>query len=468
MVSARLPVPNIFQEEDFSAFNKCFKNVFKGKEKLKILVSISGGSDSVLLLYLMLRFNSGEKDNIKIAHVNHNLRDNSIEDQNFVLKLGKHLKVNTLIRQLNPKKRAKKESIESWARQERYRVLNELAVQTCSDIIVTGHHKNDQVETILKNLSEQAGLFGLGGMKIEYKNIIRPLLSFSKNQLNKMIDKYGIPHIEDSSNNNLNLKRNFIRKEILKPWANNDNEVIESIAMAGSYFQEYQNALLFFINDFISKYISQIKKDCSLINKNDFNKIPLIARVLVLQVMTTSLGRLRKHDFENIKTFINNKKVGHIYKSRFGWVLLNDRTKFLLKMNDADKKNEYIYISLGNKINFNEYEYILKTCNRRKKFSRDPNIELIDLDKIKNKKLHLRFWRKGDSFKPLGMLGNQKVSDYLINKKVNQFEKMEQVVLVAEEKIIWLCGHRIDDSMKISSSSENIIEIRRTVRSNYL
>ena len=468
MVSTRLPNPDIFKEKDFSVFNKRFKNIFKGKEKLKILLSVSGGSDSVLLLYLMLRFYEGKKDNIKVAHINHNLRDNSIEDQNFVLKLGRELKVDTLIRQLNPNKRIKKEGIESWARQERYRVLNELAVETCSDIIVTGHHKNDQVETILKNLSEQAGLFGLGGMKIEYKNILRPLLSFSKNQLNRMIDKYGIPHIEDSSNDNLNIKRNFIRKQILKPWANNDNEVIESIAIAGSNFQEYQNALLFFINDFISKHISQIKKDCFLISNNDFNKIPLIARVLVLQVFTKSLGRLRKYDFENIKTFINNKKVGHIYKSRFGWALLNDRTQFLLKMNNADKKIKQTYISPGSKVNFNEYEYILKICSRSSKFSIDPNIELIELDRIKNKKLHLRLWRNGDTFKPLGMSGNQKVSDYLINQKVNQFEKLEQVVLVAGEKIIWLCGHRIDDSVKISNSSENIIEIRRVPSSNYL
>ena len=72
-------------------------------------------------------------------------------------------------------------------------------------------------------------------------------------------------------------------------------------------------------------------------------------------------------------------------------------------------------------------------------FSFDSDIELLELDKIKNRKLYLRLWRSGDNFSPLGMLGNQKVSDYLVNKKVNQFEKWNQVVLVAGEKILWLC-----------------------------
>ena len=466
MVSCQIPNPDIFQEKDFLVFNKCFKNIFKGRENIKILVSLSGGSDSVLLLYLMLRFFEGNKQNITAAHINHNLRTNSIDDQKFILELGNVLKVETIIRQLNPSDKTKKESVESWAREGRYNILNELAIETESDVIVTGHHKNDQVETILKNLSEQTGLYGLSGMKVEYKNIIRPLLSFSKNQLNKMIDKYKIPFKNDSSNDNLKFKRNFIRKQILKPWERNDNEIIESIAIAGSNFQEYQNALQFFINDFISINISQIKEGYFAISKNAFSKLPLIARIIVLQNLTTTLGRLRKYDFEDIKNFLVNKKIGNIYKSRFGWVLLNDRIQYLLQINQANIKKTKTRIYEQKKINYNEYEYFFKRVDKSSKFSFDPNIELFELDKIKNRKLYLRLWRSGDNFSPLGMQGNQKVSDYLVNKKVNQFEKWNQVVLVAGEKIIWLCGHRIDNSVKVSNSSKHVVEIKRVVQSN--
>ena len=108
----------------------------------------------------------------------------------------------------------------------------------------------------------------------------------------------------------------------------------------------------------------------------------------------------------------------------------------------------------------------MKRVGKSLKLSADPNIELFELDKINNQKLYLRLWRSGDSFSPLGMSGDQKVSDYLINKKINQFEKWNQVVLLAGEKIIWLCGHRIDNSVKVSNLSKNIVEIKRVAQSN--
>ena len=73
----------------------------------------------------------------------------------------------------------------------------------------------------------------------------------------------------------------------------------------------------------------------------------------------------------------------------------------------------------------------------------------------------LRFWKSGDKFKPLGMSGKQKISDYLINNKVNYFEKDYQTVLTADDKIIWVCGHRIDDSVKINKATKNIIRVNR-------
>ena len=85
MVSSRIPNPDVFQEKDFLVFKNCFKNFFKAKENVKVLVSLSGGSDSVLLLYLILRFFESSKRNIIVAHINHNLRINSIDDQKFIV-----------------------------------------------------------------------------------------------------------------------------------------------------------------------------------------------------------------------------------------------------------------------------------------------------------------------------------------------------------------------------------------------
>ena len=193
------------------------------------------------MLYLLLRYFKGNNRAIKIAHINHNLRNDSFKDEAFVTKVGLELGINTYIRQLNPKLKSNDESIESWARKERYKSLSEILIESNSNIILTGHHKNDQVETILKNISEKTGLFGLGGMKSINKNLIRPLLPFTKLELMRIIDKYKIPYVDDSSNDELRFKRNFIRKKVLGPWVLNDNKVVDSIAESGHIFLSINN-----------------------------------------------------------------------------------------------------------------------------------------------------------------------------------------------------------------------------------
>ena len=122
-------------------------------------------------------------------------------------------------------------------------------------------------------------------------------------------------------------------------------------------------------------------------------------------------------------------------------------------------------LTLGKTTEFLEYDYICKEINSGFEISENPNVEYIDQHKIKNKKLQLRVWREGDAFRPLGMSGKQKISDFLINKKLNRFEKFNQPVLCADDKIIWLCGHRIDDRYKISDETTKFISLNRAKRS---
>ena len=105
-----------------------------------------------------------------------------------------------------------------------------------------------------------------------------------------------------------------------------------------------------------------------------------------------------------------------------------------------------------------------KEFSKSVKFSNNNDDELIDLAAIKNKKLVLRYWYTGDRFKPLGMNGTQKISDYLINNKINSFQKDEQTVLTADDQIIWVCGQRLDDSVKVKNSTKNILRITRKLK----
>ena len=457
-----LEINNRFLDNIFSHFDKILKN----KKNDKFILAVSGGSDSVLLLYLFIKYFNGDHDKIIISHINHHIRNDSDVDESFVSILGKKLNIETHIENLNPKMMPKGDSVESWARKGRYDSLNSIMKETSADWIVTAHHANDQAETILMNISQKAGLFGLGGMKEVNNKIIRPLLPFSKDYLMNIIKKYSIPYIIDSTNNNINHKRNFIRNMVIHPWQKNNHDLIQSITTTSENFKEWQWSMIYFIEQFIDRYSLKNNDGSYLVEKKELKELPSLAKVCVFQLLTNSIGQLRKYDIENIKNFFDKDIVGNIYRTKNDYTILNDRKFIIIKKNKV-KENKYIELAIGEKYNFYGYDYMINDYSEDLSFSEDPNDEYIDLNKVENKKLVLRFWKSGDKFKPLGMSGKQKISDYLINNKVNYFEKDYQTVLTADDKIIWVCGHRIDDSVKINKATKNIIRVNRKINRSF-
>ena len=458
-----IPYPKII---DDSFTDKIFRHfdVLLGKiKKDKFVLSVSGGADSVLLLYLFCKYFKSDTKRLIIAHVNHNLRKGSRLDENFVLRLGEKLKIKTHNIKLDPNTISKGDSTESWARKHRYDFLSAIMKKSEAQWVVTGHHANDQAETILMNISDKTGLFGLGGMKEINNNIIRPLLPYTKMQLIEVLKKYSIPFLEDPTNRDNYYKRNFLRNNVIAPWLERNNDLIESITATGKNFKDWQDGMLYFVNDFIDNNLIRNENNDFLINKNSFNKVPLFARVCVFQVLTNSIGSLRRSQIENIKDFLTKDVIGNLCYAINGYVLLNDRSSIIIKIKNINKSIP-IELKIGCDYSFDNYVYKVSKYSKNVKFSSDSDDELIDLAAIKNKKVVLRYWCSGDRFKPLGMNGTQKISDYLINNKINLFKKDEQTVLTADDQIIWVCGERIDESVKVDNSTKKILRIRRKLK----
>ena len=460
MKNYHIPYPIIINDSFTDKIFTHFNALLRKKKKDKFVLSVSGGADSVLLLYLFCKYFKSETKRLTIAHVNHNLRKDSRIDENFVLMLGRKLNIDTFVKKLDLNTISKGDSTESWARKHRYDFLNTIMKKVEAKWVVTGHHGNDQAETILMNISDKTGLFGLGGMKEINNNIIRPLLPYTKVELMKVIRKYSIPFLEDSTNKDNYYKRNFIRNNVITTWLERDHDLIESIITTGRNFKDWQEGMLYFVNDFIDDNLIKNKNDDLLIDKNAFNKVPLFVRVCVFQVLTNSIGSLRKPQVENIKEFLNKNVIGNKCYEINGFILLNDRESIIINRKKLIKSVP-LELKIGCDYNFDSYIYKISEYNKNIKFSSDCDDELIDLTSIKNKKLVLRYWSSGDRFKPLGMNGTQKISDYLINNKINSFEKEQQTVLTADDHIIWVCGQRIDDSVKVNNSTKNIMRITR-------
>ena len=436
-------------------FTKVFKTELFSlkylKKNNKIIISASGGLDSTVLLFLLHSINIYK---IIVAHVDHAVRKDSIKDKIFVESLCMDLKVQFFSQTLNPDTKPKKDSFEQWAREKRYEYLSNLFIETRSDWIMTGHHSNDNAETILMNLSRQAGVNGLSGIPQKNGKIIRPLLSYEKKVLCDFVDRVGLPFKNDFTNSDISIPRNFIRQKVLKPWELKVPSLIKGVYKSTMLISEWKQSLDYLLKKFIfSKLI--ISDDRIDIPLKLINDLPNITKVRLIQLLFDQEKKLwSKHDIKMLEQFLNRVSVGKTFNLISRWSLLHDRGLIIAKKNIIiDSKNE-TYIKPNKIVVFYDMMYHIIINKNEDELSNSKNQELVDWSKFKNKKLKIRIWNKGDVFQPLGMKNKKKVSDFLINEKIDSFSKKTQSVLTVDGEIAWVCGLRISEWAKITKHTK--------------
>ena len=432
-----------------------FTNLFKTelyslrylKKNDKIIVSASGGLDSTVLLLLLHSINIYK---IIVAHVDHAIRKESIKDKMFVESLCMELKIQFFSQTLNPDSKPKNDSPEQWWREKRYEFLKNLAVETRSDWIMTGHHSNDNAETILMNLSRQAGVNGLSGIPQKNGKIIRPLLSYEKKVLCDFVDRVGLPFRNDRTNSDISIPRNFIRQKVLKPWELRAPSLIKGVYKSTLLISEWKQSLdQLLIKFIISKLIiSDSRIDIPL---NLINDLPNLVKLRLIQLLFDKEKKLwSKHDLKMLEQFLKRVSVGKTFNLINQWSLLHDRGLIIAKKNTIIDLRHETYIRPNKTVFFCNMMYQIIINENHAELSNSKNQELVDWSKFKNKKLKIRIWREGDVFQPLGMKNKKKISDFLINEKIDSFSKKTQSVLTVDGKIAWVCGLRISEWAKIT------------------
>ena len=437
--------------------NDSFYEVFKKKinnfdlsEKDKVILAISGGIDSISLLYLMRALNKYE---IFVVHINHKLRKRSDEDEKFVRNLSNEMNVKFISKSLEVKGISKGASIEEWARKNRYSYLNKTLLDTESKFIMTAHHANDQVETILMNFARGSGILGLRGIAKENKSLIRPLLSFKKIEIIKFSKRIRFDYCIDLTNNDLSIPRNFIRHKVISPWAKDMEFIFKGFEKSVCNLSEWQSALDYLIINSIYPHI-KISINRFSIDKNYFLSFPKLIKIRVIQLLIGANKNIlwSSHKIEMLNNFLKKNKVGNIIELNRDWRLLKDRKFIFGEKKNKNSSIKILKIKNNHKIYFNNYMLEFFLSKKIKKFNQ-KQYEIVDWAKIKDKTLKIRNWVEGDKFQPLGMKGNQKVSDMLINLKINQFSKEKIPIITANENIIWVCGIRISEKVKITNNT---------------
>jgi len=426
----------------------------------KILIAVSGGMDSMFLLHMLIELQEMWDIKLTVGHVNHNIRPNSIDDEKFVIEQGEKLGIPAIVKQLNYDDKKSGESKEAWARENRYAQLDLIRKELNYDKIATGHHSNDQIETVLQRISEKSGTGGLRGIHKQYGKIIRPILSISKSEIEKMVNELNIKYVEDETNSNLKIPRNYFRHQIIPKWEILYPNLGESIQSICESAYENQSMIDYFMEELENEIVTENKdlssnKLIKRINLNSFEKLQEPVKVSLIRHV---LGKYpwRKYHWNEITQIIKFAKVGKIY-SFDDFEILKDRQDWIIR-HKLKVNLSPISVHLNTAVQCGEFVFNIREIQKYT-ITDTKNVEIIDRNSIINKKLMLRNWRDGDIFQPLGMRGKKKISDFLTDERVNQFDKENQLVLTADDDIIWLCGRRLSEIVKINKDTKDYLEI---------
>lgn len=416
-------------------------------QESKLFLAVSGGIDSMVLLDLFYKINY----EIAVLHCNFSLRDSeSDEDENFVKQFCNERKIPVYVKKFETQQLAKeyKLSIQVAARKLRYDWFYKQLEENKFDYILTAHHLDDVLETFLINLSRGTGLDGLTGIPAQNDKVIRPLLPFSREEIQNYAKENNLKWREDSSNASDKYLRNKIRHDIvpiikdLNPsFLNSFQNTIENLQQANSLVDDASSLVY---EKVVHDEGSQIKIDI----------IELFAFKNFKAYLYQWLKQFEFTAWNDIYDLVYAQPGKQVFSENY--VLLKDRDFLILHAKKSNVNNEVYFII--NKSNDVKVPINMSICNVSDISIVNSNCIFVDEDKLQFP-LTIRKWEEGDYFFPLGMRGKKKLSKYFKDEKFSLIDKASQWLLCSENQIVWIIGMRQDERFKVENNTINILQI---------
>lgn len=422
----------------------------------KLLIAISGGLDSVVLTHLSHSLNL----NITLAHCNFNLRGSESDaDETFVNALAKQLDTEVFIESFNTTAYAKTEklSIQMAARELRYDWFKDLSENLSFDYILTGHQADDNLETFFINLTRGSGLTGLIGIPEVNDVIVRPLLPFSRDELETYAKVQHLKWKEDSSNESDNYLRNKLRHHIIPQLKGITPELLSNFNKTVSNLKDTADIVDESLNAVAKRAIADIDEQQVKFKISEFIKVN--NPKAYLYEMFKDYGFTEWNDIIGLLKAQSGKQVlsktHRLIKDRKHLILTNRSDNVI--QNDSKEPLVIKDLSASVETSFGSLRFDCVAV-----MSKDSKTKIfIDKDKLKLP-LQLRRWEKGDLFYPSGMNGKKKLSKYFKDEKYSLIDKENTWLLCSEDDIIWIIGGRTDNRFKVTKDTKQILKITLT------
>lgn len=420
---------------------------FPQLKESKILVAISGGVDSVVLTHLCNQ--SGL--NISLAHCNFHLRDaESDADEAFVLEMAEDLNLEVFVEHFDTQKYAedKKISIQMAARELRYQWFEELRELLNFDYIFTAHHANDDLETFLINFIRGTGLEGFTGIPERNEFILRPLLSFSRENIEKYANSEQFSWREDASNASTKYLRNKIRLEIIPRLEEINPQLLDNFQKTKEHLQ--QSAAM--LEDYISVVFSEVAEEYEFGYKFNIKKLKTIPnlKAVLFQLFRT----FEFTEWEDVYHLLDAQSGKMVFSKTHR--LIKDRDYLLLTQLVSEEKHIYKISEEEEMLMLPEGNFHFEKVQQIEK-SKENSI-FVDNGKLEFPLL-VRKWQKGDYFYPFGMQGKKKLSKFFKDNKVPLPEKENCWLLCSGKDIVWVVSKRADSRFSVDENTSEILKI---------
>ena len=391
-----------------------------------------------------------------LAHANFQLReDESDGDEAFCLELAAQLKVQIYINHFDTQAFADDHqlSIQMAARHLRYEWLERIRQEQGFACIALAHHKNDSTETVLLNLIRGTGVSGLHGILPKRGHLVRPLLTFTREQIEAFMEEVNLPYREDSSNASAKYARNKIRLEVI-PILKELNPSLEQT------FEANRRRMLE-LEDLLQQKVAACRQQLFSEKEPGVFEIELRGLQALHPLRTLLFELFRPFGFTEavLENLIHSwaGQPGKLFYSGSHELLLDRELLRLSPLKTTE--NAEVWVAKGQEqVVWGNQNFIVKLLNAED-FILDKHPAKAQLDAGKLQfPLRLRSWQQGDVFQPLGLQGQKKLSDLFIEQKIPLNQKQEIAVLEnGNGDIVWVAGMRLDERYKVSENTKKVL-----------
>ena len=439
----------------------------------RVLVALSGGSDSVALAYLLAELAQRKELQVAgIVHLNHQLRPSADDEEAFCGKAAARLgwPFHAGRADVAARARSERRSVEDAARASRYEFFEQARLRLEADAIALGHTRDDQAETFLLRLIRGAGSRGLSGMHPRRGHVIRPLLDCRRRDLRAFLEARGVPFVHDESNDDVSIPRNRVRAELLPLIESRFNpSIVDVLADEATLAREEWEWIQAAARE-ASASVTHPAPDVWELDTAALSRMPVaLARVVVRDALVEAAGGRPvsfRHVEEALRLTVGATRAidgpGVRMERRGEALVLTSRVLAGSDVRAAANLFRYS-LSIPGEVALPEAGCVVSAeaaASAGSAILSSSAVAVLQLDRCRVP-LAVRNRRPGDRFRPLGLGGHKKLQDYFVDKKIPR-DRRDSIPLVVDQtdRIVWVAGHGIDDEFRVTDPAQAVLILR--------